>query len=281
MESNERLYGKKVFIVSREEEENEKCQAIREQAALEVILSDGFPLNSIPLVGKISSEENERAYNIMLSCSDVALIVEGMTDLYWEAKAEKLAGEGKIELIYMFVTRDIEEPITEPLSFDTEDGSMHTVIDVTKLSTMSNPYNKPDIIDIIDKDHFTVKSIKTLKAGETKTEEFKFSRLNGALVTTDSEGVDTILKQNVKQIATGDYHTVVLLEDGTVKAWGSNFNGQLGDGTTVDKSVPTSIPGLSNVKQLAAGFYHTVVLIEDGTVKAWGSNYDGQLGDGT
>ena len=67
MESNERLYGKKVFIVSREEEENEKCQAIREQAALEVILRDGFPLNSIPLVGKISSEERERAYNITVS----------------------------------------------------------------------------------------------------------------------------------------------------------------------------------------------------------------------
>ena len=198
MESNERLYGKKVFIVSREEEGNEKCNAIREQAALEIILRDGFPLNSIPLVGKISSEEKERIYDLMLSCSDVALIVEGMTDLYWEAKAEKLAGEGKIELIHMFVTRDIEEPTAEPLSFNTEDGSMHTVIDVTKLSTMSNPYNKPYIIDIIDKDHFTVKSIKTLKAGETKTEEFKFSRLNGALVTTDSEGVDTILKQNVK-----------------------------------------------------------------------------------
>ena len=37
MESNERLYGKKVFIVSREEEGNEKCNAIREQAALEII----------------------------------------------------------------------------------------------------------------------------------------------------------------------------------------------------------------------------------------------------
>ena len=108
MESNERLYGKKVFIVSREEEGNEKCNAIREQAALEIILRDGFPLNSIPLVGKISSEEKERIYDLMLSCSDVALIVEGMTDLYWEAKAEKLAGEGKIELIYMFVTRDVE-----------------------------------------------------------------------------------------------------------------------------------------------------------------------------
>ena len=189
---------------------------------------------------------------------------------------EVLAGEGKIELIHMFVTRDIEEPTAEPLSFNTEDGSMHTVIDVTKLSTMSNPYNNSYIIDPIDKDNFIVKSIKTSKAGETETEEFRFSRLNGVSVTTDAEGVDTV----VKQIAASYDYTVALLKDGTIKAWGGNDYGQLGDGTTEGKLVPTLIPGLSNVKQIEAGTTHTLALLEDGTVKAWGYNGWGYLGDG-
>ena len=147
----------------------------------------------------------------------------------YEIAATVLTAEGKD-----FTVDNINKHVDKSLGFS----------DVTKLSATSNPYNESYIIDIIDKDHFTVKSIKTSKAGETKTEEFKFSRLNGVLVTTDSEGVDTILKQNVKQLAAGPSFTAVLLEDGTVKAWGFNNNGQLGDGTTGDKLVPTLIPGL-------------------------------------
>ena len=42
------------------------------------------------------------------------------------------------------------------------------------------------------------------------------------------------------------------MNDGTVKAWGGNWDGQLGDGTTVDTNVPITIPELTNVKQIAA-----------------------------
>ena len=147
----------------------------------------------------------------------------------YETAATVLMAEGKD-----FTVENINKHVDKSLGFS----------DVTKLSATSNPYNEAYVIDVIDKDHFTVKSIKISKAGETKTEEFKFSRLNGVLVTTDSEGVDTILKQKVVQLVTGSNHTVALLEDGTVKAWGYNSFGQLGDGTKVDKLVPTSVPGL-------------------------------------
>ncbi len=87
---------------------------------------------------------------------------------------------------------------------------------------------------------------------------------------------------NVTAIASrGGSHTVVLKNDGTVWAWGSNFAGQLGNGTTVNSSTPIQVSGLSNVIAVTAGSSHTAALKNDGTVWAWGYNSYGQLGDGT
>ncbi|MBP2000772.1 alpha-tubulin suppressor-like RCC1 family protein [Paenibacillus shirakamiensis] len=82
----------------------------------------------------------------------------------------------------------------------------------------------------------------------------------------------------VKQVATGIYHSLALMEDGTVKSWGSNENGQLGLSDTTGRNAPVTIAGLSGVKQIAASGYYTLALMEDGTVKGWGSNSSGQLG---
>jgi|GEM_PF-3559164 alpha-tubulin suppressor-like RCC1 family protein len=70
----------------------------------------------------------------------------------------------------------------------------------------------------------------------------------------------------VVAIAAGEYHTVVLKNDGTVVAWGYNSSGQA--------NVPI---GLSGVAAIAAGASHTVALKNDGTVVAWGDNAFGQV----
>ena len=85
----------------------------------------------------------------------------------------------------------------------------------------------------------------------------------------------------VRMIAAGGDHTVALKTDGTVWAWGSNGDGQLGDGTNTDRLRPVQVSGLSNVSAVAAGNVHSFALKNDGTVWAWGANYDYQLGDGT
>ena len=81
-------------------------------------------------------------------------------------------------------------------------------------------------------------------------------------------------------ISAGGSHNVVLKSDGPVWAWGANGVGQLGDGATIDRSLPVRVSNLTGVVAIAAGGSHSVALKSDGTVMSWGANYDGQLGDG-
>jgi alpha-tubulin suppressor-like RCC1 family protein len=83
----------------------------------------------------------------------------------------------------------------------------------------------------------------------------------------------------VTQIATGGAHTCALIGDGTVRCWGLNSAGQLGDGTTISRSIPRpAVVGLSNIAQIATGFYHSCAVTNAGSVWCWGSNPFGQIG---
>ena len=79
-------------------------------------------------------------------------------------------------------------------------------------------------------------------------------------------------------LAAGPSHSLALDADGRLWAWGFNATGQLGDGTTKNRSLPVKVVGLDQVKSVATGRMHTVALREDGTVWAWGNNQAGQLG---
>jgi len=86
---------------------------------------------------------------------------------------------------------------------------------------------------------------------------------------------------NVVAVAAGDAHSMALLSDGTVRTWGDNSNGQLGDGTNVGRTTPGEVNGMDNAVAIAAGFRFSVALKGDGTVWAWGSNEYGVLGNGS
>jgi len=82
-------------------------------------------------------------------------------------------------------------------------------------------------------------------------------------------------------IAAGGSHGLAVKADGTVWAWGLNLTGQLGDGTTTNRTTPVQVSGLANAVAVAGGASHSLAVRSDGTVWAWGLNTYGQLGDGT
>jgi alpha-tubulin suppressor-like RCC1 family protein len=85
----------------------------------------------------------------------------------------------------------------------------------------------------------------------------------------------------VTAIAAGAEHSLALLSNGTVMAWGDNEQGQLGDGTLTNRLTPVAVQGLSNVVAIAAGGNHSMALLSNGTVYTWGENEYGQLGTGS
>ena len=80
--------------------------------------------------------------------------------------------------------------------------------------------------------------------------------------------------------------SLALVSDGTVKAWGYNYYGQLGNGTTnttgcTCSDVPVTVSELARVKHVSGGAYHSLALLSNGTVMSWGTNNSGELGNGT
>ncbi|RYZ90814.1 MAG: hypothetical protein EOP04_02775 [Proteobacteria bacterium] len=87
---------------------------------------------------------------------------------------------------------------------------------------------------------------------------------------------------NISKIVRGSGHTCALdSSTKTVKCWGENSSGQLGNNSISQASSPTSVSGLSQVVDIAAASYSTCALLENGTVKCWGANFWYQLADGT
>jgi alpha-tubulin suppressor-like RCC1 family protein len=81
-------------------------------------------------------------------------------------------------------------------------------------------------------------------------------------------------------LALGPNHACAVLADQSVSCWGENDFGQLGIGTTEQKTTPTPVPGLSKVVFLSVGERHTCAVTLDGKTWCWGSNETGQLGVG-
>jgi alpha-tubulin suppressor-like RCC1 family protein len=83
------------------------------------------------------------------------------------------------------------------------------------------------------------------------------------------------------ELAAGALHTCARRATGAVVCWGRNNYGQLGDGTTTNRTTPVTVAGLSDAVEIAAGYSATCARRASGAVVCWGINDSGQIGDGT
>ena len=98
---------------------------------------------------------------------------------------------------------------------------------------------------------------------------------------TTPEQVSGIDVPNVRGISAGDGFSMVLGSDGTVWAWGADYDGQLGNAPADTVVRPAETIGKdSGITHLSAGGVHVLALRSDGTVLAWGDNEAGEIGNG-
>lgn len=92
---------------------------------------------------------------------------------------------------------------------------------------------------------------------------------------------------SIKRIATGVDHACAILADDSVKCWGGNQFGQLGNGTTTSTTDAVAVPGIANAIDIAAGSAFSCAVVGAaagdiaGAVMCWGNGTSGQLGNGS
>ena len=102
--------------------------------------------------------------------------------------------------------------------------------------------------------------------------------------STDIDRMNPVLiflpEDSIVDISCGQNHAMALNSSGEVFSWGSNYKGQLGNGTFVENYIPEKVNGLTDVVRISAGGEHSMALTSDGTVWTWGENHYGRLGTG-
>ncbi len=101
-----------------------------------------------------------------------------------------------------------------------------------------------------------------------------------------------VVEADAVAISAGGNHSLYLNSKGEVYSWGSNKEGQLGDGSQTSRGLPKKIDGLKDIVKISAGFSHNLAMSEVSppaslkkepyqNLYVWGSDSDGQLGLGS
>jgi hypothetical protein len=104
---------------------------------------------------------------------------------------------------------------------------------------------------------------------------------DAAVAPIDALEVDALAAQakvTATKIVTGDHFSCALITDATLRCWGRNDQGQLGNGTTTDAATPVR-PNLRGVKDIVLGKAHACALLDDESVTCWGQINFGEKGN--
>ena len=103
---------------------------------------------------------------------------------------------------------------------------------------------------------------------------------------TTPQAVDLGTGRTAVSVSGGYYHTCANLDDGSLKCWGRNYYGELGNGGTTGFGIQYTTPQAVNLGtgrtavSVSSGNYHTCAVLDDGSLKCWGRDSSGELGIG-
>ena len=105
---------------------------------------------------------------------------------------------------------------------------------------------------------------------------------DGTTSEQDTPTAVSALSIGVIAISAGGFHTCALLDDGTMRCWGYDDGGQLGDGgTNTEQATPVPVSGLSSgALSIDLGMHHSCAVLDGGALQCWGADNLGQLGHG-
>jgi alpha-tubulin suppressor-like RCC1 family protein len=140
------------------------------------------------------------------------------------------------------------------------------------------PVRVPELSNVAAISAGGIHSLALLNNGEVKA--WGFGEYTGSLgdgafndsnVPVSVKGLKEGNLTEVTAVAGGLTHSLALLRNGTVVAWGANEKGELGNGTITNSDVPVEVKGLSEVAAIAAGVEDSIALLRNGAVMAWGT----------
>lgn len=130
-------------------------------------------------------------------------------------------------------------------------------------------------------DNVTVGQDKILRVALAKVTPGNIMIDSNSLFTVHIQDDDAGTPKTTLKVASNDGTVCAILSDHSLKCWGRNSSGEVGDGTTVDKSSPTLIDSGVSYDFISLGANHACGITSVGVLKCWGGNWQGQLGDGT
>lgn len=207
----------------------------------------------------------------LAACSDgfkKALPAAPADDQYLTSQAA-VAGGGTAPTTVASVTSGLFSPQSVSLTCNAASGTgclaTYYTIDGTTPSRASSVYTAPIAL-------WTKTTLKYFSVDRAGNEE---------AVKTQSYLIGSVALQGVAGFVAGRDHTLARKVDGTLWAWGANGNGQLGDGSSTPRLLPSQVGSAADWAVIAAGDAFSVAIKSDGTLWSWGRNDSGQLGLGS
>jgi len=166
---------------------------------------------------------------------------------------------------------------------DNNYGELGRATSTTEVYTWGDATDSSPAVDLASGYHFTVVAMAD---GSVRAAGYNSQgQLGRGNTTSDDETASQLTAisglTNVRAVAAGEYHAIALRADGSVRAWGDNAYGQLGDATNNDRLSPVTVSGLPPARLIAAGDYHSCAVTQDERVFCWGAGSSGPLGNGT